>query len=133
MKITNKGKGGRPRNGHLELRGKNWWAQLTVTVDGESVRKWFNLNTDSKPVARRKMARLIKELANGGTPLELTEQAKRAEYFGEACERVHQQRVTDGVKVAKDEIARLRAYAMPDFGQIEVTKIASKHINAIYD
>ena len=29
-----KRKGGRPRTGHLEFRGKTWWAQLTVDRDG---------------------------------------------------------------------------------------------------
>jgi hypothetical protein len=32
--------GGRPRKGSLEFRGKTWHARLTVTVDGEAVRKW---------------------------------------------------------------------------------------------
>jgi hypothetical protein len=32
--------GGRPCKGSLEFRGKTWHARLTVTVEGESVRKW---------------------------------------------------------------------------------------------
>ncbi|HTA90058.1 MAG TPA: hypothetical protein VK745_10795 [Polyangiaceae bacterium] len=43
-----KHKGGRPRKGSLELRGKTWHARLTVTVEGESVRKWIDLKTDNK-------------------------------------------------------------------------------------
>jgi hypothetical protein len=60
-------RGGRPRTGHLEQRGRYWWCQLTLTVDGESVRQWFNLHTESKPAARRKMARLIAEHAGSAT------------------------------------------------------------------
>jgi integrase len=60
-KKSRKGIGGRPRKGTLEFRGKTWHARLTVTVDGESVRKWFDLGTDNKAVARRKLNRLNAE------------------------------------------------------------------------
>ncbi len=36
---TNKHAGGRPRKGSLEFRGGTWHARLTVTVDGEAIRK----------------------------------------------------------------------------------------------
>ncbi|MEO6603628.1 MAG: hypothetical protein ABIQ16_27340 [Polyangiaceae bacterium] len=34
--------GGRPHKSSLEMRGKTWHARLTTTVEGESVRKWFD-------------------------------------------------------------------------------------------
>jgi hypothetical protein len=60
---TKTGQGGRPRKGSLEFRGKTWHARLTVTVEGESIRKWFDLGTDNKSVARRKRDRLVAEQA----------------------------------------------------------------------
>lgn len=50
---------GRPRTGSLEFRGKTWHARLTVTVDGESVRRWFDLGTTDRDEAERVMRRLL--------------------------------------------------------------------------
>jgi hypothetical protein len=117
------------------MRGKTWHARLTITVDGESVRRWFDLGTADKPAARRKLARLLKEhAANPTAPIaELAETAKRAESFADACERFHSARTADGVRSAKDEIARLRSYAVPDLGSLEVTAIGTGQINAALD
>lgn len=64
--MNDKRKGGRPRSGSLELRGKTYYARFTVTVDGVSVRKWFDLGTNNKAVARRKRDQRARELAAGG-------------------------------------------------------------------
>jgi hypothetical protein len=60
-------RGGRPRKGHLEQRGRLWWCQLTVKVDGESVRRWFNLHTEDRSVAEVEMAELNK--SNGAASI----------------------------------------------------------------
>ena len=135
MEMTEKRKGGRPRKGTLELRGKNWHARLAITVNGESVRRWFDLGTDSKPAARRKLARLLKEQQSGNalTVETIAEQAKRGESFADACERVYLSRVCDGVRTAKEEIGRLRRFAVPDLGEIEATKVAKGQINTTLD
>jgi integrase len=127
-----KGRGGRPRKGHLEQRGKFWWCQLTVTVDGESVRRWFNLHTESKPAARRKMARMIVEFATGATMPAIAESAKRAETFGEAAKRCNDARVADGVSSAKDEHSQLKRYAA-DLADVDVTQLTTEHVNAALD
>ena len=127
-----KGRGGRPRKGHLEQRGRFFWCQLTVTVDGESVRQWFNLKTESKPAARRKMARMVAEFAAGAPVPVLAETAAREETFGEAAKRCNDGRVADGMKSAKDELARLKRYAA-DLFDADVTKITTGLVNAILD
>jgi hypothetical protein len=70
-----------------------------ITVEGESARKWFDLGTDSKPLARRKMARLLKEqnAAIAPTVEQLTELAARVESVGQAFKRI-----TERQKAAKD-------------------------------
>jgi integrase len=126
-------RGGRPRKGHLEQRGRFWWCQLTITVDGESVRRWFNLETESKPAARRKMARLVAEHAGGGVSVAaVAEQAKRGETFGEACKRCHDARTADGVKSAKDELARLKRFAA-DIFEVEATAVTTGQVNTVLD
>lgn len=128
-------KGGRPRTGYLEFRNGTWWAQLTLTVDGESVRQWFNLETTSRPAARIKARRIIAADAAGAIPskAEASEQAKRAETFCEACKRCHETRKADGVSSAKDELARLTKYALSNLGELEVTLITAGHINETLD
>jgi integrase len=133
MTDPTKGRGGRPRKGHLEQRGRFWWCQLTITVDGESVRRWFNLQTESKPAARRKMERLIAEHAAGSTSAtEMAEQAKRGETFAEAANRCHDARKADGVRSAADELARLKRYAA-DLSAFEVKKIKTGMVNTVLD
>jgi integrase len=125
--------GGRPRKGHLEKRGRFWWCQLTITVDGESVRRWFNLQTESKPAARRKMERLVVEHSGPvASPSAVAEQAKRGETFGEAEVRCHAARALDGVRSAKDEHARILRYAT-DLLELEATTITTGLVNATLD
>lgn len=53
-----KSKGGLPRKGTLEFRCGSWHARMTVTVNGESVRKWFNLDTTDEDEAKCKLGEL---------------------------------------------------------------------------
>jgi hypothetical protein len=45
---------GRPATGTLELRKSGWYARLTVTIDGKRVRKWFDLETSDKNLAKHR-------------------------------------------------------------------------------
>jgi integrase len=130
-----KRKGGRPRTGHLEFRGKTWWAQLTVTRDGVSIREWVNLHTASKPAARVKMKQAIAENAAGRalTSDDLAEHTKRGETFSAAAERCRDARTGDGIKSSKDEYARLKAYAFDTLGELAVNKIETGHVNQALD
>jgi len=131
MTDTPKHAGGRPRKGTLEFRGKSWHARLTVTVETVSVRKWFDLGTDNKAVARRKLVRLIKEREANETPLEqLAEVAKRAETVTEAAERIFKERVGEVRDVVNDPI-RFRKHVAPHIGKLAVTDVGSSHIREV--
>jgi integrase len=69
---------GRPRTGTLEMRGAQWFARLTVNVDGEPLRRWFPLGTADRSAARRKLVRLVAELAKGA-PTPAAEDTKSPE------------------------------------------------------
>lgn len=56
-----KAKGGRKRTGSLYWTKSGWRARLTVDVDGEAIQKSFDLETQSKPVARIKLKRLLSQ------------------------------------------------------------------------
>jgi hypothetical protein len=92
-----------------------------------------NLETDSKPAARAKVKRLLAQNAAGAAAAEVKEQAKRAESFADTCKRCNEGRLADGVKTAKDELARLNAYAIPTLGELEITAITTGHVNETLD
>ncbi|MBE7480266.1 MAG: tyrosine-type recombinase/integrase [Polyangiaceae bacterium] len=121
----------RPRKGSLYLTKSGFGARYWKIVDGEWIRVSELLETFSKPAARRKLARLV-GLANAGTDT-TADDAKRADTFAEAVERVNKARKADGVKGAKDELARLRAYANPALGHLDTTTITAQHIHEALD
>src|SRR5688500_5257763 len=97
---------GRPRKGTLEWsKTKNTWqARVTVVEDGETIRKRFPLGTQSRPVARRKLAKLLDQLTAGEAPT--AEQASAEETFQEAAERIVKQAGKDGLKTWRERLSR---------------------------
>src|SRR5262245_1887748 len=122
---------GRPRKGTLEFRSGSWHARLTVTVEGESIRRWFDLGTDNKAVARRKMARLIAEHA-APTVEAVAEAAKRVETYAELAARVQKLREADGVRDAAREHDREEKHILPELGPRPIDSIRSEDITEIY-
>jgi integrase len=126
-------KGGRPRKGALQFRTRTWYAVLTIDVDGETVRKWVNLETDNKAVARRKLARLVAQHSTT-TSLDVVEQAAKApETYAELAERVAQLRRAEGIADVDSEDGRERLWVIPEIGRLPVAGIKATHISAIYE
>ncbi len=125
----------RKPTGTLIWTKAGWAARIPVVVgyvDGKPVKekRWFPLGTANKTLARRKLAKLVADAERGIVPT--AETAARAEPFGYVAERVHEARVSDGVVGAKDEIARLKAYATAIW-DAEVTKIPTTDLNTVLD
>src|SRR5205814_1882044 len=55
-----------------------------------------------------------------------------SETFADACERVHELRKAD-VQSADDEIRRLRRFAVPHIGKVEVSKLLTPDLDAVLD
>ncbi len=123
-------KSGRKRGqnaGTLELRGRFWHAKLSVEVEGVRLRRRVNLGTDNRAVAVRKLAKLV------AGELAVPEVAHAVETVREACERVHEARKADGVVDAVNEIARLRRFVYPEIERMPVTRVETRHVNAVLD
>lgn len=119
----------RKRTGTLVWRKTiGWCARIRREVEGVSIRDWVQLGTTNKLVARQKLAKLLEDDA-GPTP----EGAGGVELVRDACERIHKLRERDNVASADDEIARLRRYALADIGHLEVSKLATHHVNSVLD
>ena len=86
------------RTGTLALRKGSWHVRLTLDIDGEVIRRWFNLETADKVVARRKAARLAKQHASAASVdvAAVEHDAKRVETYREAADRIRKQRETEG-------------------------------------
>ncbi len=119
----------KPRKGCLQFRTRSWRAILTVTVNGESVRKVVNLNTDSKAVVRRKMARMLAEPDLAGVQTA----AVAPETYAELAARVALKRQADRISDVDSEEGRERLWILPEIGQLAVERIKASHIQAIYE
>lgn len=118
---------GRPATGSLVWTKTGWAARVTTTVDGERVRMQRQLGTTNKLAAQRKLERLLASEA----PAQV--ESVPAETFQQASERVNARRVTDGVRCASDELARLRLYAFPALSNTPVAAVTSADVNAALD
>lgn len=134
-KKSRKGIGGRKRKGTLEFRGGSWHARLTITRDGESVREWFDMETTSKPVARRRMAKKLLELATGEAPAReaIAADLARRETVAEAFERIVDSQQKGGLVSHKERRARLAKYATPLIGNLDPTQVTAGHIREVLE
>jgi integrase len=129
--LTPKHAGGRPRKGSLEFRGKTWHARLTVTVEGESLRKWFDLGTDNKAVARRKLAKLVAEVAKGQAPA--PEQVRAIETANAYAEPWLAAREKRGLPSAENERRYWQHVWRPAIGHLSLAAVTSSHIQCVLD
>lgn len=121
----------RKLTGSLVEQKRGFCARVPQIVEGVRVKPLYFLSTHSRPLARRRMARVIADLEAGKVLGE--NDAARSETFVEVAARVNAQRAQDGVKSAKNEMARMRAYAFSTLGSVDVTKIEASMINEALD
>jgi len=121
----------RERKGTLVWRKSGWNALVTVTVDGEPVRKWFPLDTENKPAAKRKLARLVAKLAadEPADPSDASSEDTVAEF--EASH--HARRMLHKVAMARDEHANMVRHALPEIGVKRLSKVKPADVASILD
>jgi integrase len=115
---------GRKRTGRLYWTKSGWRARLTVEIDGETVRKSFDLQTTDRAVARVKLRRLLAE------PMPAPEAAARAETFREAADRIVGE---SAIATKQARLDRLRLHVFPALGAKPVTQIVAGDVRAILD
>ncbi len=116
----------RERTGGLFQRNGQWYARFRTEKDGETIRIVRALHTDSKQVARAKLARLLNE--------ELPpDAAARGETFAEAARRVADAQTASGRKSWKAELARLETHVFLVLGPMSVSDIRARHITELLE
>jgi integrase len=134
MRTENRTGRGRPSTGSLILRKSGYWAKLTITVEGERVRKAVQLHTHDKAVARRKMARIAAAAARGTLALGAApSEAKRAETYAVAAARLRAERRAEGKRAVEDEERADRLHILPVIGELAVTDVRPAHIREILE
>ena len=100
--------------------------ELTVDKDGAPIRVVRALGTDSKQVARAKLARLV----NAEIPIS---QAARGETFEEAARRYLDNQQEEAEGSHKRELARFEQHVFPVIGRMRPKDIHPRHINELLE
>lgn len=129
---TTKNRGGRPRKGSLEMRGGTWHARITVTAEGESVRRWRDTGTSDRTVARRKLARWVRDAAQGAE-LPAAEAAKAAETVASYAEGWIESRRKRGIASAGYEERIFARVWKPAIGHMPLGEVMASHVRSVLD
>jgi integrase len=121
----------RERKGTLVWRASGWCARVTVTIDGEPVKKWYPLGTDNKAAAKRKLARLTAKLAAEGPPD--PSESTRQDTVKEYAEDWLSSRELRGIGMVRDERINLTRHVYPEIGNLPIDKVQPSHIRSILD
>ena len=108
--------------------GWTYYARVQVEKDGVMIRKAFNLETQSRVVARKKLAMLQKQDHNDpDVPV------RTVETVAEAAERVVEKAKREGFSTWKDFRSILRRRALPHIGDMQVDQVTRKDIRAVLE
>lgn len=125
----------RKRKGQLLRRKSGYAARIVVTIDGERVRRVYDLGTRDEVVARAKMKRLLAETEGGisSTDDVSTKTADKRMTFREAAELANRKWETDEISTRDQRMSLLRRYAFPHIGDRFVGDIRGAEIGDILD
>ena len=121
---------GRKRTGRLVERKSGWRAHVTLTIDGETVRKMVDLETQDRAVARRKLKRLLAE-SEHDTEADAIDAASSPITVKEAVEQAHERWVADDIADADTRLARLQTYALPQLGDMKAAAVKGADISDV--
>jgi len=119
-------RGGRPRTGGLLLKNGQYYARFRTEVDGETIRVVRALGTESRAVAKAKLARLL----TAELPVE---RASEGETFEQAAVRVADAMVATGSRSWAENLSRLREHVFPALGAMPVEAIKARHISDVLE
>jgi integrase len=109
------------------VNGAGWAGRFYATVEGERVRVYRVLCTKNKPVARRKLAKLI---AEGNVS---QAEARRPETFEEAARRILDEQKASGLKTWKARRQRYESYVFPSLGSCAPADVRAADVRAVLE
>jgi integrase len=120
----------KPRSGCLVWAKSGWRAKVTLTLDGETVRKVYKLGTLDRQVAEKKLARLLDE---ANPPPDPATVAAAALTFKEAADMAHEQWKAEGLGEADGRRDRLDLHAMAQLGPMPVAELRGTHVRNVLE
>src|SRR5262245_23681849 len=103
----------KPRTGTLVQRKSGWFVILSLDVDGVTIRKSVDLQTQIKAVAKRKAARLAAQHQRGAvTPQDVAATTAVLETYREAATRIRALRRAQNLRDVHNEESRDKVYVL---------------------
>lgn len=123
----------RQRTGTLIFkRSAGWCARVWApSADGAQERRFFQLGTFDKDLAKRKMAKIVAGLASGELVADAREKAGKAETLHEFAEAWLKRREAAKVVMAGDERRHLEAFVLPKFGALTLAQFQSRDADTV--
>jgi integrase len=106
----------RARTGSLVLKPSGYFGRVWITRDGVTKREFVSLETKDRPVAKRKLTKLVAMLAAGDVVAVAKDKVEAPTTIGDWAKTWHARRVAAGVVMARDEWRNLSAYVLPVVG-----------------
>jgi integrase len=120
-------KGGRKRTGNLVWRASGWRARIRIDEDGRSVRKFIDLETTNKSVARRKLNRLVGKAEAGDLQVDDAEK-EATRYSTDDFAKEHYDARSKWVKSWKDEKRIYDDCLKPKIGTTPIGEVTAADI-----
>jgi integrase len=125
----------RARTGQLLPPGPDglWRGRISKDEDGTTTRPIYTLGTTDKALAKRKLAKLVRDVAAG---LDVEDQALTAdapETVKEYAKAWLEKREAQGISMAPYERANLKHHALDAIGRLPLCDVTSSHVRSILD
>jgi len=120
-------RGGRQREGRLYYVKSGWRAQLTVTLDGVSVRKSFDLETHDRAAAKVKVRRLLQQ------SLPTSEQAAAPITIGDFGEQWLARREAQKIAAVGYERRYFERIWRPKLGALPFARVSVADVQEVLD
>ncbi len=122
----------RARTGTLILKKTGFFARIWVDVDGKGERRWFDLETTDRTLARRKMVKLVKMIADGSAVAVAADEAN-VERVADLAWPWNERRKSEGVVMWSDEKIHLRDFILPAIGAIALVDVRRSNCQDVID
>jgi integrase len=110
---------------------KGWVARIPIVIDGERVKKTYELGTTDRAVARRKLARVIDELATGAAVT--TDAAKPTETLEQYAKTWFASRAARGIAATSYEKRYFERVWKPAAGALPLEQVSAALIRSVLE
>jgi integrase len=124
----------RARTGTLIAKPSGFFARVWVKLtDGTEARKFLPLGTKNRATAKRKLAKLVAEIAAGEHIEEAAAKVQGDETYRSYTLDRHEQRKAAGIGMARDEQWLRTTFAYPVIGDVAMRQVTDDQIREILE